>query len=51
MVEAVMGYNKFIYMDIGFKFLIEGGFDSKIVEIDSLILALEYVHIARHSYY
>lgn len=30
---------------------IEGGFDSKIIKINNLILALKYVHIARHSYY
>lgn len=30
---------------------IEGGFDSKIIKINNLILALKYAHIARHSYY
>lgn len=29
----------------------ESGFESKIIKINNLILALKYVHIARHSYY
>lgn len=45
-----MGYNKYIF---GFKYekFIENGFDSKIIKINNLILALKYVHIARRSYY
>jgi len=44
-----MGYNKFIY---GFNYekVNENGFDSKIIKINNLILALKYVHIARRSY-
>lgn len=46
-----MGYNKFIYTDLNLKFFNEGGFDSKIIKIINLILALKYAHIARRSYY
>lgn len=44
-----MGYNKIIF---GYKYekFIEIGFDSKIIKIINLIIALKYVHIARRSY-
>jgi len=29
-----MNYNKFIYMNMLFKYSIEGGFDSKLINID-----------------
>lgn len=38
-------------MDINFKIFIEGGFDSNIIKLNNMILALKYVHIARRSYY
>lgn len=46
-----MSYNK-IYL-CGFKYekFNEIGFDSKIIKINNLILALKYVHIARRSCY
>lgn len=42
-----------INLFIGFKFekFIEIGFESKIIKINNLTIALKYVHIARHSYY
>jgi len=46
-----MGYNKFIYAEVNFKFLTKDGFNSKIIKIIDLIIALKYAHIARRSYY
>lgn len=45
-----MGYNKFIY-GYNYEKIIENGFESKIIEINNLTIALKYVHIARHSCY
>lgn len=44
-----MGYNKNIF-GINYEKVNEIGFDSKIIKINNLILALKYVHIARRSY-
>lgn len=44
-----MGYNKIIF-EYNYEKIIEIGFDSKIIKIINLILALKYVHIARRSY-
>jgi len=44
-----MGYNKFIF-GYNYEKVIEIGFDSKIIKINNLIIALKYVHIARRSY-
>lgn len=40
-----------IFMDIKMKYLIEIGFESKIIKINYLIIALKYAHIARRSHY
>lgn len=44
-----MGYNKVIF-GYNYEKIIEIGFDSKILKIKNLIIALKYVHIARRSY-
>lgn len=45
-----MSYNLFI-IGVNYEKVNEIGFESKIIKINNLILALKYVHIARRSYY
>ena len=48
-IQEKMNYNNFIYTKSFIKLKLEGGFDSKFINIDNLIIVLKYAHIARRS--